>query len=364
MINNAKMSPALQAYVNQQNGVSFNNQQGYYTNSDLQLQPQVSEDTVEIGKKKKSTLKKVAIATGIVAASALAVCAAFKVNRIHKAKKDITKIYDGIFEQMKEESEKLGIDFIKPELKFAPPSKKHAGVYISGSNIIEIPRDQLDYKAYRKPNVAADNLLSVRVGGMRQVATSGRMPLKMRMQLLFNPNKNPFGSIGVKKITYDEFLLNKTSLLTHELTHAKQDQILLNTEGGIEKLFELLKIKDSSLTFEKFLENYPLYKTKIPNKKFKLDTELVSKYQGRGLKYKPINIAKSKADYTTKGVDYFTNFLEADARVNEIGAVETFKKLFPNTELDETILKNYERSKTKNVDFILDEIIKRNKVVI
>lgn len=94
------MSPALQAYVNQQNGVSFNNQQGYYTNSDLQLQPQLSEDTVEIGKKKKSTLKKVAIATGVIAASALAVCAAFKVGRIHKAKKDITKIYDGVFEQM------------------------------------------------------------------------------------------------------------------------------------------------------------------------------------------------------------------------------------------------------------------------
>lgn len=62
----------------------------------------------------------------IATVGALIILAALKLGRIHKAKKDITKLYDGIFKQMKEEIK--DIDFVKPNLKFTLPAKKWQAV--------------------------------------------------------------------------------------------------------------------------------------------------------------------------------------------------------------------------------------------
>lgn len=231
---------------------------------------------------------------------------------------------------------------------------------MSGNNIIEIPCNELDYKTYANLTFASGNLPAKAIDGIPQTVEHVRLSLKNRIQLLFKPKKFNVNGHEIKKMSYDEFLLDKTSVLTHELTHAQQDQILLNTEGGIEKLFELKKAKAPLATFEEFLEICPLYKTEIPNKKFKLDTEIPSSYQGLGFKYHPINIARAQADYTDSGADYYTNLLEADARLHEIGAGETFKKLFPNTELDEATLKKFKACKKSNLDFIVREMDKKS----
>lgn len=315
------------------------------------MQPQLSEDTVEIGKKKKSTLKKVAIGAGIVAATALTVAAAAKVGRICKAKKDITKIYDGVFEQMEKEADKFGMDFIKPKLKFSLPSRKFVGAYFFGENVIRIPCNQLDYKTYRTL-IAADNKINlVDCDGILQGDMVEYASLRNRIKLLFK-------KIKLDKTTYDEFLLDKTSALAHEITHARQDQILLNAEGGIEKIFELKKAEDPSLTFEHFLKFNPLYKTKIADKKFKLNDIVSVKIPNRKpLGYRIQDIAEAQANYTTKGRGYYTNLLEVEARNSETYVCNYFKKLFPDKQVDKMM--QYGAIKKLNLHNILTAIEKQ-----
>lgn len=89
------------------------------------------------------------------------------------------------------------------------------------------------------------------------------------------------------------------------------------------------------IIFEEFLENNPLYKTQIPNKKFKLSSVLSNNILGsnsneRGFAYTPQKIIDSITNYTRdNGISYYTNPIEIEAKLAEIDACTKFKKAMP-----------------------------------
>lgn len=358
-MNNCSLSQINQAYIKkaQQDKINFD----YHSNSDVQINSQPQKDIVEIQNHKKTKQDKIKTAVRIATVGALIILAALKLGRIHKAKKDITKLYDSIFEQMKEEIK--DIDFVKPNLKFTLPAKM-AGGYLMGDNSILLPYNQLDFKTYLKE--AGTRFRTVNITeGIKQSDYMGKADLYSRFSQFLKRKIHP--KIAAIKATYEDFLLDKAGILTHELTHAKQDQILINTDGAIGQIFNFWKKNFPEITFEEFLENNPLYKTQIPNKKFKLGSVLSNNILGsnsneKGFAYTPQKIIDSITNYTRdNGISYYTNPIEIEARLAEIDAGTKFKKAMPeaSNKLEDMVKEKFTYIKILNYNNVAEAFLKQ-----
>lgn len=113
-----------------------------------------------------------------------------------------------------------------------------AGGYLMRDNSILLPYNQLDFKTYLKE--AGTRFRTVNITeGIKQNDYMGKTDLYSRFSQ-FHKRKIHSKNAAVKA-TYEDFLLDKAGILTHKLIHAKQDQILINTDGAIGQIFDFWK---------------------------------------------------------------------------------------------------------------------------
>jgi len=336
------LSPINQNHINKQQYADV--QQATFSNSNLnsniKMKPELNNDIVELSSKKRQCKKGVLIASGLVATAGL-ILGAIKFNKINTVKKEITQIYDNVFETIsKETKDKLGFDFIKPKIKFKRLQGAQ-GNYIPGQNTIEINLNALNRKnliRYVADEVSYSNLDGLKIFD-KYVYHKGKMPKGMRC------------------LTSEELFLANMTTLRHELTHARQDQILASTKGGVEKLFELLKKDKSDLTFDDFLNAHSLYKNLNSQKKFNLNDEITVSCGKRKIAYKVENIVNSLAGYSSSNSEeYFSNLLEFEARVEEMRALNVVEKTFSKQNIDKESLKYFRSVTAQNLENIYQHV--------
>lgn len=271
------------------------------------------------------------------------VCPIKKANDIDKLKKKLIQAYDLIFEDMALEAKEMGINFVKPKLVFKPLNKKMHAWYITGKNEIEINSKMLEAKGISRYN---DGTYFV----------EGTVNGKEIPSLDFVYSSFAKRERNAIYIEDDEKLYLLAGTLKHELTHARQEQIMLSGEKSLERLYLTLKnkypVRYKKVSFEIFKTLLPFYSHYKPSKTFEGTKKFTFIYpntldsNGKPIEisYSPNDIADLKVNYTTNDCEkYYTDLMEIEARAEQTEFFLNYKKYLPNIDIPEETIDYYVR---------------------
>lgn len=294
------ISPLLQTKIQQS---ANNNQTTNIQYKDTSLQ----QDVVEISTKKKRNSKTaLKIGAGVALATA-ATIAILKQRDLSKAKKDLTALYDVVFENARKNMPD-SINFEKPKLVFKKLNKLTGGGYKPSENIINI-----DPRSLRSTSILR-NLEEVRLFEPADGIEIADTCYKSSIFDMFKKGaRNDF-----RMATREEALALEGSVMAHELMHAKQFQLLLSSEGGKEKYIQSIKAKLPNITNDELQKYYPFlfsYKPKkLMSESIRITEELPD---GSTFKYGIQNLNDAFINYTSAHdnmYEYYTNLSEVSAR--------------------------------------------------
>lgn len=315
-------------------------------------------------KKTEKDFKKLFLIGAGIGVAMAGVYGLIKCHNTNKIKKLITEQYDKLADDVAEKMKKDGFDFVKPELKFERFSKNIRGCYQVQDNSILVNANNLSLKNYYKLIDKNNCVYSSMLG-----ATNCE-----NINLFTYLSPKIAKKHGLKKGTLDEFVMDKTVTLAHELEHARQTQLSLHAEGAHEFLLESLKKKNPKLSIKDIKKRYSFVFSFSPEKKISLDQYICSRNdikvkvgKGRELKSDIFKLYGTTKDgskiyvpvFTPKGMlesmylnyqssdsgytNYITNICETYARRAERDVFEkmTFKGVDEETLLVFREIKNF-----------------------
>lgn len=306
----------------------------------------LKQDTIEFKNNKNEKLKKaLMIGAGIGLAGAV-IISAIKARNSSKIKKELTAMYDEIFENLNKELSGT-INFEKPELVFKRLDKK-VGRYNINKNKIE-----LDPRRIKRVIVPKD--LSKCFS--RKISDNLIIYVKSQDGNIIDILRKNLGK-DYRIATKEEALAIIGSTMEHELTHAKQFQMLLSCEGGKEKYIEYLKKKIPNFSIEQF----PFIKNYKPKKVFPLGQKIKVEVPGKKLSYKMEVILNGFTNYIHGGSSkYYTNPTEIEARLAEYGYFKDLKngKYKHSPKISDEFLEYLIKATKRNYESIINAIEKK-----
>lgn len=316
------------------------------------LKPQIESDVVELStaKEKKQINKKKIALIGALAAGAIVVggIAIAKVKNTEKIKKELTALYDKIYDSMAEDTTRNGLNFEKPKLIFEKFEKGTAAAYCPNDNTVTVNTRNL--RRYIKKDLSK-----------LEGCFDGK---EFKLDIIFCNS----GSSNYRKATKAEAIASCGSSLYHELTHAKQFQYALSTEGGAEKMINGFKKANPNLSEKEFRDLYPFLFSYKPKKlfdsgiKFVEDTQKGSKVPWFG--YNIDNIVDAFTNYDRNNIGkYFLNLAEVSAKNGEACYWQKLLsgKLPKPEGLDDATIQNIANAYRSNTDITLQIISKLQK---
>jgi len=291
--------------------------------------------------RKKSTPKEFENSSGVDLKTILGRISADKSLEINKVKKELIKAYDLIYEDMAKEIKALGMDFQKPELVFRRMKKDMCACYVSSQNKIFINTEKLSPRS----NVRFDN------------GTYAIQDLSNGLEIPVIDFAIPFYEKPPKDAIYihgDEKIFSLSGTLRHELTHARQEQIIINTKDGVRVLYEKLKEKHpkqyKNIEFADFLKMFPFFDKKDSLPCFELNQQIEFSYpdlldsNGKPFKisYSPLDLINLKIDYDFDDIDrYYADLGEIEARAEQAEFYFNYKNYLPNLKITPQIKDYY-----------------------
>lgn len=285
----------------------------------------------------KAILSTFALGAGVLAS----VVFVKKAQDVSKLQKQIIEIYDAIYEDMAQESKKIGLDFIKPKLVFEQLPKKLNAVYTNGLNLISFNISEL--YSNRRVRFCDDTYLLEKLNNGKVVPYTN---------FTYSPKYDKRKDCVFVK--GDEKLFSFASMLRHELTHARQDQIKISSPNALKRIYKENKAKNpehfKGISFEHWLDVATFYKTYKPqtifdsDHKFEFIFKSVVNQDGTPIKisYTPQDLINSMSGYTTKNPDrYFNNLMEIEAYLQEADFIANYKKFMPNIEIPKEVQEYY-----------------------
>lgn len=317
--------------------------------NDIKLKTELKTDTVQLSNKKtnnKTTLFKKTALTAAAIGTVVAGCVTIaKVKNLEKIKKEVTALYDTIFEAIQAKNQNIDFNFEKPKLVFAS-LKDAAGQYEPNTNRICINTKALK-KFYVPKNLKKVDIKTV--SESLELAVPGYAKIDRYAD-------------GYRKTTQNERILNIGSSLYHELTHAKQFQIALSTEGGKEQMIEGFKKAFPKLTEKEFKNTFPFLYSYKPKQLLPKNVVFGEKVQGgTTLQYGLGAIVEAFTDYTSKDkLKYYTNLTEISARKSEVAYWKgVINGKFPRPEgISDELLGYFWLCAENNVKSIVDALSK------
>ena len=251
-----ELSPVNQAYVNNIKKTSTQvlpDLKPAVQNSNL---AQLNQDSIELSSKKpKTDVKKFLLIGASVGAVVAAACTLVKYHNTNKIKKLITEQYDKLADDVAKRMEKSDLEFIKPELKFSSLGKSTLGGFCATDNTIKINTKNLSLKNFYK--------------------TAKEKGESTYTESMFTwMDSKAAKKAGLEKGTLPEFLMEETTTLAHELEHARQLQISLQSEGAKEYILSGLKEKFPNHSDETIKKVYSFIFDFNSKGKFSLDTKI------------------------------------------------------------------------------------------
>ena len=257
--------------------------------------------------KKTASNKKLILIAATVGLAVAGIIAAIKIGKSSKAKKEITTLYDKLFEEMKQSAEGT-INFEKPKLVFKRLRGNMAAGYKPSTNEIHYDHRFLRRMCVRKDletvhsinltddlkyanNVLYGNLLTILKGGAAK---------------------------DYRLATKNEALTITGSNLVHELTHAKQFQTILSTKDGAQKYFESLKLQNPNISEELIKKEVPFIFSYKPKNVFPDNMVLVEDLgENNKMLYKINTLTDAFIKYPDSDkqmYEYYINLAEVGAR--------------------------------------------------
>lgn len=297
----------------------------------------LKQDTLEIKKDKKSAFKKAALIGAGIGVAAGIIIATIKIRNLSKLKDELTKLYDDLFEEFGKTNVPEGLNFEKPKLVFTKLKKTEGSGYIYNYNEINIDPRKIYQRVVPKDLSTAfdikvsDDLSIIEKdidGNIFEILKQG-MSQEMRLA------------------TKSEAMVLQGADIYHELTHARDFQMALSTEGGKEKIIECLKNESGDISPKdlEFIRNY------IPQKTGTAGSVCISyTFRDNNIQFTTDDLIDSVINYDSSNkFKYYTNPTEINARAGEF----EYAKLLQNGKIprpknisDEFI--NYLRKATRN----------------
>lgn len=335
--------------TNSQNGtVSVDNKLNTTTPIQTGLQNDVYVSTANQTQKKKSLFKTVGL-IGLASIGIAGSIIAIKKSSIEtaKIKEQIIESYNKIFDDMsKEVKNATGIDLIKPDLKFKKLEKNSHAYCNTATNTIFLNARLLRKKSLHRYNDPT------KIGTFR---LGDGTKLTEAIQSTRGFKRLPKDSMYIEG---NEKLFAINGILAHELTHARQTQIMLNGENALEKFLEALKKNNTqlrNLDTEKFLEMFPFFKEYKPQRTIGLNDLIIQKTWIDDKSYTPIgykieDIINAKATYTSEDYTrYRKNILEIEAESAAANYYKNYKDITPDLDIPEDVQKLYNTSAINNI---------------
>ena len=284
---------------------------------DLQDSFELSDKNKDEKTKKAASNKKLAIIVATAGLALAGIFAAIKIGKSSKVKKEITTLYDKLFEEIKQSAEGT-INFEKPKLVFKRLKGTIAGGYMPSTNEIHF-----DHRFLRNMCVRKD-LSTVHSVNLTD-------DLKVANNVLYG-NLLSILKRGAAKnyrlATKNEALTITGSTLVHELTHAKQFQTVLSTKNGAHDYLESLKVIGRNLSDGLLKKNNPFIFNYKPKTIFPENMVLTEDLgEGGKLLYKIKDLTDAFVKYPNSmkhPYKYFTNLAEVGARNAEARYWEKF----------------------------------------
>ena len=318
--------------------------------------PQLEADTLELStKKEKSSINKKKLLTfgAIAGAVVLGGLAIAKVKNTEKIKKEITALYDEIYDSIAQDASKTNLNFEKPELVFKKLGKGVGALYTANYNTVTVNTSILNNKPFIKKDLTS-------LDGFVNDET-------LRLNTVFGYAKT--GSQIDRKTTAGESIAIQGSILYHELTHAKQYQSALSTEGGVEKLIEGYKKKFPNISDEDLRKAHPFLFSYKPNELYDSGIRFVENTQeGNKIKnfsYTIDSIVNAFTDYHgNNNTKYYLNLSEISARNGEATYWQKLSegKLPKPQGIDDETIENVRDIYANNVDLLLQGLLNARKI--
>ena len=320
------------------------------------LKPQLEADTLELStKKEKSSINKKKLLTfgAIAGAVVLGGLAIAKVKNTEKIKKEITALYDEIYDSIAQDASKTNLNFEKPELVFKKLGKGVGALYTPNYNTVTVNTSILNDKPFIKKDLTS-------LDGFVNDET-------LRLNTIFGYAKT--GSQIDRKTTAGESIAIQGSILYHELTHAKQYQSALSTEGGVEKLIEGYKKKFPNISDEDLRKAHPFLFSYKPNELYDSGIRFVENTQeGNKIKnfsYTIDSIVNAFTDYHgNNNTKYYLNLSEISARNGEATYWQKLSegKLPKPQGIDDETIEKVRDIYANNVDLLLQGLLNARKI--
>ena len=298
----AKVSPILNKIKQQDTNKTFNIQQQKYKvdikNAKLKT---LEKDSVEL--QNKSTGKQAALAPAALSFGSVTTIFSNKITNLSKAERELTALYDIIFDDFQKNTPEF-LDFEKPKLQFGKLNELGGG-YFADLNIIHIDPKDLVHTCILKDLQSTNAIkLSDSIEILDDKYRSSRFEI-IRKGL----------SKEYRMATKNEALAMQGAVMSHELTHAQQFQILLSSEGGKEKYIEYLKSMNKDIPENILKKAAPFLYNYMPKKILSQDEQILEKLpDGNGFKYNIKHITDAFINYNDKNkLKYYTNLTEISA---------------------------------------------------
>lgn len=312
------ISPQLRAYIEKQqlnrNNEVCQNQQNPKADIGEAKLTNLEQDTLEIKTDKKPLFKKAALIAASIGLAAAIVIAVIKTRNLTKIEDELTKLYDDIFDEFSKTNVVEGLNFEKPKLVFQK-LKDMGGGYMATTNEILLDPRQIKTTVIPKD---LDKWFQTKVSDELTIANDSLVGNILGL-IKTGANKQ------LRMADTGEAMVMKGKTMYHELTHARDFQILLSTEGGKEKYIEYLKKlnKDFSPKDVPFVLNYK------PQKIFPQNTKILGNIldANKKIEYIAKDILDAFTNYSDDvGIKYYTNFAEVNARINECNYITKIAK--------------------------------------
>ena len=233
----------------------------------------------------------------------------------------------------------MGVHFVKPKLVFKPFSNNTRARYAIEKNEIHLNSRHLKPKSHSRFNNGCYYT--------HKLADGKEIPC---LDFVYGPWTKYIEKDAIY-IEGDEKLYSHVGSLKHELTHARQEQIMLSGEDGLKKLYIGLKKRYpkqyAHFSFENFKKMLPFASEYKPQKVLKSNEKITFTYpdlddkDGNPLQisYTPNDIANLRANYELDNqTQYYHNLMEIEARAEQAEFFLNYKKYLPNIDIpDETI---------------------------